>query len=814
MNNSDSRQVLSRLPDIEFFDRAAELARLYSLARPASAPFASGGYETEMLTEQPRPRHASNLLVLGGPRVGKSELLRKVYDRLFGEGAQTLPFYYGFRASCLDPERFARDYLSQFLAQFIAFRQNDARLIATADDTLASIARAAAPEDYLWIRAMIDSFGLALDSRDLSSLVRRALSAPVVAASRTGLAPFVIIDNFHLLADAGSIKRGGEELEPVRHPGAPRRPERAGAFAASSIDLRSEFLRALATHESFGRGGITRSPGGPVYALCGLRRLMVELIPPDEELFNNLELIRVEPMPEEPLEKMIRAKASSLAIRMSDSTTELMIQQLNRDLFYIQALMDAAAARGSGLKTFMEFERVYTEEVLSGRICHYLSALLRDVAPQSRARRAVLEALGLVVEANDAVPIEAVIERMGGYASDAERLLMRLHVRELVDISYGFVRASSDPVLADYVRAKYRSEIAGARKPLAGEELLREKLKHSYRLMMSRYNRAVESQLVELLSRFDFQSVPATLFDTSAFGGRYRGMSRVQVRRSIDEEQERVRLPQIVFVNDLGSSDQAGISWRLFEASGFEGGVYSEANEVLWLIALVNSKEPLDLDALTRIDQRLESAARGIRDKSGQTPRAIRWYVSKEGFSPVAHERLASVRAFNSTYVQLDLLYDAVIKLAMVETERRPASEFELVIPIEDDAELIAARTVEQIARAADFDLEAINQIKTALIEACINAAEHSDSPDRKIYQRFTIDDDRLTVTVSNKGKTFDWSGEKAGTEAAAPVASLKGSRGRGLQIIRALMDEVRFERTDDGATLVMTKFLKRAEKE
>jgi anti-sigma regulatory factor (Ser/Thr protein kinase) len=30
------------------------------------------------------------------------------------------------------------------------------------------------------------------------------------------------------------------------------------------------------------------------------------------------------------------------------------------------------------------------------------------------------------------------------------------------------------------------------------------------------------------------------------------------------------------------------------------------------------------------------------------------------------------------------------------------------------------------------------------------------------------------------------------------------------LQIIRALMDEVEFERTDDGARLVMTKYLKR----
>ncbi|HYP29486.1 MAG TPA: ATP-binding protein [Blastocatellia bacterium] len=798
MNNSDSRQVLSRLPDIEFFDRATELARLHSLALLAPAPLNPGECDAPARSDRPRVRRASNVLVLGGPRVGKTELLRKTYDRLFAEGGQTLPFCYSFRAFCLDPERFARDYLSQFLAQFIAFRQKDPTLIASADETLAAIARAAAPEDYLWVRTMVDSFGRALDSRDLSSLVRGALSAPIAAALHAGLTPFVILDNFHLLADPGPAKRGGEE-------------QAAGdQTVAHAIDLRPEFLRVLTAQESFGRGGAARPPVRPVYALCGLRRLMVELIPPDEELFNNLELIRVDPMPEEPLEKMIRAKAAGLALPISDSTTELMIQQLNRDLFYIQAMMDAAAARGSGLKTFMEFERVYTEEVLSGRICHYLSALLRDVAPQSRSRRAVLEALGLVVEANDAVPIEAVIERMGGYASDAERLLTRLHVRELVDISYGFVKASDDPVFADYVRSKYRSEIAGARRPVAGEELLREKLKHSYRLMMSRYNRAVESQLVELLSRFDFQSLPATLFDAGAFDKRYRGLSRVQVRRSIDEEQERVRLPQIVFVNDLGSNDQPGLSWRLFEASGFEGGIYSEANEVLWLVALVNSKEPADADTLARIDQRLESAARAIRDRSGPPARAVRWYVSKEGFSAAAHERLASLRAHHSTYVQLDLLYDAVIKLLMVEAERRPASEFELIIPIEDDAELIAARTVEQIARAADFDPEAINHIKTALIEACINAAEHSDSPDRRIYQRFTIEDDRLTVTVSNKGNTFDWSGEKAGTAAA----SLKGSRGRGLQIIRALMDEVRFERTDDGATIVMTKYFKRAEAE
>ncbi|HKY05226.1 MAG TPA: hypothetical protein VJQ56_10070, partial [Blastocatellia bacterium] len=74
-------------------------------------------------------------------------------------------------------------------------------------------------------------------------------------------------------------------------------------------------------------------------------------------------------------------------------------------------MLNALAWRGRGLRTFMEFERLYTEEVLDGRISHYLGALLRDVAPESRSRRAVLEALGLVIEASAAVPIEAVMER-------------------------------------------------------------------------------------------------------------------------------------------------------------------------------------------------------------------------------------------------------------------------------------------------------------------------------------------------------------------------------------------------------------------
>ena len=43
-----------------------------------------------------------------------------------------------------------------------------------------------------------------------------------------------------------------------------------------------------------------------------------------------------------------------------------------------------------------------------------------------------------------------------------------------------------------------------------------------------------------------------------------------------------------------------------------------------------------------------------------------------------------------------------------------------------------------------------------------------------------------------------------------APTNDTNGRRGWGLKLIRDLMDEVEFERVDDGTRLRMTKYLRR----
>jgi serine/threonine-protein kinase RsbW len=120
---------------------------------------------------------------------------------------------------------------------------------------------------------------------------------------------------------------------------------------------------------------------------------------------------------------------------------------------------------------------------------------------------------------------------------------------------------------------------------------------------------------------------------------------------------------------------------------------------------------------------------------------------------------------------------------------------------------LIAAYTAEQIARRLPFRPEAINNIKHAVIEACINAFEHSFSPDRKIYQRFRVESDKLVVTISSRGvvpTNLNGASSRSDTTEAA-----EERRGQGLKLIRTLMDEVEFEKVDDGASLRMTKYVR-----
>jgi serine/threonine-protein kinase RsbW len=125
--------------------------------------------------------------------------------------------------------------------------------------------------------------------------------------------------------------------------------------------------------------------------------------------------------------------------------------------------------------------------------------------------------------------------------------------------------------------------------------------------------------------------------------------------------------------------------------------------------------------------------------------------------------------------------------------------QYELTLPMAPDAELVAAGTTEKIALLTGFDEKTMGEVRMAVIEACINAFEHSDSPDKRVYLTFAVEEDRLLVVVRDFGKGFD--------PAQVEEPPLLTPRGWGLRFIKRFMDQVEFKDIAPGTELRMTKF-------
>lgn len=134
--------------------------------------------------------------------------------------------------------------------------------------------------------------------------------------------------------------------------------------------------------------------------------------------------------------------------------------------------------------------------------------------------------------------------------------------------------------------------------------------------------------------------------------------------------------------------------------------------------------------------------------------------------------------------------------------------QMELTLPMVPDIEIAAARAAGNLARELGMSSEKIDEMTHAIIEACINAREHSGCADNRIFLRFVGtsqgDNSRFDIWVTDHGKGFD--PEEARSRRAAPGTAHK--RGRGLQLIEAHMDEVEISTSRNGGTTIhMVKY-------
>lgn len=741
------------------------------LARIPSEFFAGRGDQLRELTALAQARAAQTGLILpAAPHAGLSELLRQAFDELFSRRNGPAPIYFNFTHGEHTTQAAARRFLHSFLAQLAAHRREDASLVVS-PPPLGSLTDLYPPADFEWADSLVRTVERAAAEGDERTFVRLCLSAPRLAAA-AGARTVLLLDDVHAAAEL----KGETEMG----------PELAQAALNSGVP----------------------------FALGGLRRRLFDVLNGTSSLvgLDALGRLHVANLKEADARSLLESLAEHYGVAVTGETRDLIVQQTESNPYLLTSLIHAARSAGVSLNSFREFQQLYVDELMGGRIHRRFSAVLEEISAGPILRRGLLRVMHeSASNVGGKSSVELWLKRLSLNPHGLDRLMRDLHARELANFHATHVEVTPGLVWRDYLRISYRLQVAAEPRALVVADTLVETLKRAPQTLARHYRREAALKLGDLLRRFNFQRVPASLLHYDRFARGYRGLAPDEVAAGLETEAETVRLPQIVHAASCASfyppMTQVCDEERCAVGHGFDSISYTDADAVVWIVAEVESKLEAGR-ALTEVwlDRLSQVAAVCNFDD------ARLWLVAPEGFSAEAIELLHEREAYGSSRRQLELL-TARLHAEAGEEPETAADEFALEIPMGDDTELIAAHAAEQIARRMEFDPEQINQIKTALVEACINASEHSLSPERKIYNRFRVEDDKLTITVSSRGLSLPADISANGTSIAEQNGQdarggTRGRRGWGLKLIRTLMDDVEFEHADDGTRLRMTKYL------
>lgn len=502
--------------------------------------------------------------------------------------------------------------------------------------------------------------------------------------------------------------------------------------------------------------------------------------------------IRLEALSSVDSGKAIASIAEKHGVTITDATRDLIGVQTEGSPTSADLLLRQAADDGRSLTDFAAIEGVYTDSIFGGHIARYSRNKILRPLPQIADQNTVVRVMAETLNAKSKrLPIQHWRRSMVDVDDGAfARLIRHLHIEEVITAGDGTISMDATPrVIRDYIAARADIlESPDKRGAIVGRAIVHN-INRAPRLMTEFYRNVAAVGVRTLLDMFDGQPVVRAAIDYGPFKRQLKGQDEEAVFDALRKSTDKIDLPRIVYTADAVTfyPPLADLCDRDRSAVGL-----SESGDA-WFTVEIDSKLEADAATAEFWCDRLEMAA----VNSGFDRYQI-WLISPEGFTDEAAEILAGRGALGSSRRQAELLRKLLL-FEPNESENTATTNYEVTVEMGEEGELTATRTFGEIAENHGISQKAATQIKTALVESMINAAEHSLSTDRRVQLTFAVSIDTVTITVTNRGL-------KLADHMLSQTDARSERRGWGLKLIRQLMDEVHVEPTDDGTRLVMIK--------
>ena len=130
----------------------------------------------------------------------------------------------------------------------------------------------------------------------------------------------------------------------------------------------------------------------------------------------------------------------------------------------------------------------------------------------------------------------------------------------------------------------------------------------------------------------------------------------------------------------------------------------------------------------------------------------------------------------------------------------------EVSLPNKLGYERIAMACSASFAKIVGFLPERIEDLKTAVSEACLNAMEHGNKnqPDRRVIVNMNYNDHVFSVSVMDQGEGMQESSQVyEEPDIEKKIENLQTSRGLGIFLIKQLVDLVEFNQMSEDGHMV-----------